>query len=84
VGIYFNKQIDVSEAQSTMVDVQAAGEPPGVRAATKGSRVTFSGKPEREGTYEVTIVERRTRKVTIDVRAARPGNWLTKPILSRW
>jgi hypothetical protein len=84
MGSYFNRQINVSEAQSTTVDVQTTGAPPGVRAVPRGSRVTFSGKPEREGKYEITIVERRTRKMTIEVRAARPGTWLTKPILSRW
>ena len=63
-GRRFNAKIPASDAPAT---VDAQGLPPGLKVAIDW---TISGTPRKPGYYEVTIVEKRTRKITIDVSKA--------------
>jgi hypothetical protein len=63
-GRHFNVQIPASDAPAT---VDAQGLPPGLKVGRNGA---ISGTPRKPGHYEVTIVEKRTRKITINVSKA--------------
>jgi hypothetical protein len=42
-----------------------------LKAANRGGRPTLSGRLNRPGKYEITIVQKRTVKITIDVIPAK-------------
>jgi hypothetical protein len=67
-GSPFNEQIAPSDARMTVA--VEGGLPPGLKATSQGSRLTISGRPTGAGSYEVMIVETRTRKITINVQPA--------------
>jgi hypothetical protein len=71
-GRHFHVKISASSAPAT---VGAQGLPPGLKAGNDG---TISGTPRKPGDYEVTIVEKRTRKITIHVSKA------TNPLNKYW
>jgi hypothetical protein len=64
-----NEQFTWSEGQPT---VEVKGLPRhGLKAAIRGGRATLSGKFSRPGTYEVTIVQKRTVKITFTVSQSK-------------
>ena len=77
-GSHFSEQIAVG-APGTTVEVVGKSLPPGLRATSHGNSVTISGTPKSTGDYNVTIVEKRVRKITIKV--GPPRNVFTTPIM---
>jgi hypothetical protein len=75
-GSHFNEQI--SGTPGTTIEVMGP-LPAGLSATSRGSRLTISGTPHRPGNYEVTIIEKRAKKVTI--RVGQPRSVFTTPIM---
>jgi hypothetical protein len=70
-GNEFNEQFTWSEAEPT-VEVKGPSSRDGLRAANRGGRLTLSGRLSRPGKHEITIVQKRTVKITINVSQAKP------------
>jgi hypothetical protein len=69
-GNEFSEQFPWGEAEPT-VDVKGPSRER-LRVANRGGRVTLSGRLSRPGKHEITIVQKRTIKITINVSQAKP------------
>jgi hypothetical protein len=69
-GNEFTQQFTWSEAEPT-VNVQGPSRD-SLKAANRGGRPTLSGRLSRPGRYQITIVQKRTVKITINVSRAKP------------
>lgn len=78
-GGEFSQKVDRSDASEVTVDVKGPSRNGGLRAAIRGGSLTISGKLRNPGMHEITIVEKRVTKVTINVIKAKP--LLDTPVL---
>jgi hypothetical protein len=69
-GNEFSEQLTWSEGEPT-VDVKGPSRN-SLRAANRGGRLTLTGRLSRPGKHEITIVQKRTIKITINVSQAKP------------
>lgn len=77
-GNEFSRQLTWSD-EEPKVDVKGPSqERP--RVANRGGRLTISGRFSRPGKYEITITQKRTAKITVNVSQAKP--WLETGVLN--
>lgn len=78
-GVPFKEKITSKKLLDTTIEVERP-LPAWLSAVPLGG-LTISGTPPRAGTYTVKVIEKRTRTITIYVRAATrthpvpPRNW---------
>ena len=68
-GNEINRQFTWSEAEITVAAKGLSRH--SLKAAERGGRPTLSGKLSRPGKYEITIVQKKTVKIIIDVSPAK-------------
>ena len=77
-GNDFTEPLTWTEAEPT-VEVKGPSQG-GLKAAIRGGRPTISGRLSRPGRYEITIVQKRTAKITLTVTRAK--SLLDTPVLN--